>query len=251
VTNLLHLSDLLDRHPGQISGGQQQRVALARALVIEPRALLLDEPFAALDAEIRRILRTELVALQRRLGIAVVFVTHDLTEAHVVGDRVAVFDAGVVLQVGDVAAVVDRPVSRRVAELTATRNILPGTVIDRDATGTRVRLGDSTFHGPPSEFAIGATVDLCIRPEHVLLVRAGQAPHFEPRANLLSGAIVRDIAHGAYHTLHVRLDPPILPGDFDLEVDVPHHPYEVMGVAATRTWQVALQRSAVHLVPAE
>jgi molybdate transport system ATP-binding protein len=245
----LRLDGLAGRRPGQISGGQAQRVALARALVVRPRLLLLDEPFAALDAEIRRALRAELGELRRQLGIAILFVTHDLAEAHAVGDQVAVFDGGAVLQVGPTEAVFDYPATRRVAELTATRNVLPGVVVGPRDGGLVVLVGQHELDTPRRDLPAGTAVDVCIRPEHVLLVRHDRGPHAGPRRNVLVGRIVREVAQGAFHTLYLRLDPPLLPGEHDLELDLSDHPYEVMGVAERREWSVSLKPSALHLIP--
>jgi ABC-type Fe3+/spermidine/putrescine transport system ATPase subunit len=247
VLALLGLRGLADRRPGQVSGGQQQRVALARALVVRPRLLLLDEPFAALDAEIRRLLRAELAELQRRLGIAVVFVTHDLGEAHALGEQVALYDRGEVLQVGRIGEVFARPLNRRAAELTGTRNMLPGRVVGPAGDGLLVEVGGREIETPPYPFAPGQAVRVCLRPEHALLVRPGSEPHVAPRSNLVRGRIVREVAAGAFHTLFVRLED----GELELEVDVPAHPYEVMGVAARRDWEVSLKRSALHLIRAD
>ncbi|HEV8637327.1 MAG TPA: ABC transporter ATP-binding protein [Chloroflexota bacterium] len=246
VLALLGLGGQADRRPGQVSGGQQQRVALARALVVRPRLLLLDEPFAALDAEIRRLLRAELVELRRRLGIAVVFVTHDLGEAHAVGEQVALYDRGGVLQVGPIGEVFARPVSQRAAELTGTRNVLPGRVAAATADGLRVRVGGYEIETPPYPFPPGEAVLVCLRPEHALLVRPGTEPHVAPRSNLVRGRIVREVASGAFYTLVLRLEG----AELELEVDVPAHPYEVMGVAERPDWEVSLKRSAIHLIRA-
>ncbi len=100
LLDLVELADLADRHPAQLSGGQQQRVAMARALAIEPRLLLLDEPFSALDAQVRLSLRASVRALQRKVGVAAILVTHDQSEAFAIADRVAVMNAGRVEQVG-------------------------------------------------------------------------------------------------------------------------------------------------------
>jgi molybdate transport system ATP-binding protein len=245
----LRLEGIEGRRPSQISGGQAQRVALARALVVSPRLLLLDEPFAALDAEIRRALRAELGELRRQLDIAVLFVTHDLAEAHAVGDRVVVFDAGAVLQVGPTEQVFDYPATRRVAELTATRNVLPGVVVGPSPDGLLARVGPHQLETPARDLRPGTAVDVCIRPEHVLLVRHDRGPHVGPRRNVLDARIVREVAQGAFHTLYLRLDPPLLPGDHDLELDLSDHPYEVMGVAGRRDWSISLKPSALHLIP--
>src|SRR5207247_10048475 len=109
VLDLVGLSGLGSRGASELSGGQQQRVALARAIVYEPKLLLLDEPLSNLDAKLRERMRVELRALQRRLGIAVLFVTHDQSEAMVLSDRIAVMQAGRIEQVGSAVALYERP----------------------------------------------------------------------------------------------------------------------------------------------
>jgi putative spermidine/putrescine transport system ATP-binding protein len=116
------------RRPSQLSGGQRQRVALARALVLHPRALLLDEPLGALDLKLREEMQVELKALQRRLGLTFVFVTHDQSEALSMADRVAVFAEGRLVQVGAPEDVYERPRTRFVADFVGSSNILPAEV---------------------------------------------------------------------------------------------------------------------------
>jgi putative spermidine/putrescine transport system ATP-binding protein len=113
------------RRPAQLSGGQRQRVALARALVNRPRVLLLDEPLGALDLKLREQMQDELKALQRRVGITFVFVTHDQGEALSMADRVAVFDQGRIQQVGTPAEVYAKPATRFVAQFVGSSNVLP------------------------------------------------------------------------------------------------------------------------------
>jgi len=113
-----------DRKPGQLSGGQRQRVALARALVNHPRVLLLDEPLGALDLKLREQMQDELKALQQRLGITFVFVTHDQGEALSMADRVAVFNEGRIIQVGAPQDIYDRPRTRFVADFVGSSNVL-------------------------------------------------------------------------------------------------------------------------------
>ena len=133
VDAALHLMELVpraDARPAQLSGGQKQRVALARALVLEPRLLLLDEPLSALDAQIRKRLRDELKRLQRETGFTAILVTHDQEEALVLGDRVAVMNAGRVVQVGSARDVYDRPATRFVAGFIGDFNLLePAAVL--------------------------------------------------------------------------------------------------------------------------
>jgi putative spermidine/putrescine transport system ATP-binding protein len=120
----VHLADYGSRRPAQLSGGQRQRVALARALVNRPKVLLLDEPLGALDLKLRQQMQIELKELQREVGITFVFVTHDQEEALTMSDRIAVFDAGQVQQVGTPAQVYERPGSHFVASFVGTSNVL-------------------------------------------------------------------------------------------------------------------------------
>ena len=123
---LVGLQDFGKRRPNQLSGGQQQRVAVARTIAIEPKVLLLDEPLSNLDAKLRVHMRTELLALQRKLGITTIFVTHDQEEALSISDRVAVLDHGVIQQVGTPMDLFDRPATRFIASFVGTINLLRG-----------------------------------------------------------------------------------------------------------------------------
>ena len=122
---LVHLEGYGDRKPAQLSGGQRQRVALARALVNEPRVLLLDEPLGALDLKLREAMQDELKALQHKLGLTFVFVTHDQHEALSMADHLAVFNDGRIAQIGSPQDIYDRPASRFVADFVGSSNVLP------------------------------------------------------------------------------------------------------------------------------
>lgn len=122
---LVQLGGYGDRKPGQLSGGQRQRVALARALVNEPRVLLLDEPLGALDLKLREAMQDELKALQQRLGITFVFVTHDQHEALSMADSLAVFNQGKIAQIGTPAEIYAQPRTRFVADFVGSSNLLP------------------------------------------------------------------------------------------------------------------------------
>jgi putative spermidine/putrescine transport system ATP-binding protein len=128
---LVKLDGYGDRKPGQLSGGQRQRVALARALVNEPRVLLLDEPLGALDLKLREAMQEELRALQRRLGLTFVFVTHDQGEALSMADHLAVFNGGRIVQAGTPSDIYDRPATRFVADFVGSSNVLPPAVAAR------------------------------------------------------------------------------------------------------------------------
>lgn len=129
--SLVALDGYGNRKPSELSGGQRQRVALARALVLKPKVLLLDEPLGALDLKLREQMQSELKALQRRLGITFVFVTHDQGEALSMCDRVAVFDAGKIQQVGRPRDVYDRPETPFVADFVGSSNVLPADMVER------------------------------------------------------------------------------------------------------------------------
>lgn len=147
---LVQLPGVGDRRPAQLSGGQRQRVALARALIGQPQVLLLDEPLGALDLKLREQMQSELKALQRRLGITFLFITHDQHEALSMSDRIGVFNAGRLEQVGSPAQVYDTPATRFVAQFVGAANVLEGEAARR-LTGhagamlrpERIRLGQA------------------------------------------------------------------------------------------------------------
>jgi putative spermidine/putrescine transport system ATP-binding protein/spermidine/putrescine transport system ATP-binding protein len=135
---LVQLPHVEDRRPIQLSGGQQQRIALARAIVIQPDVLLLDEPLSALDANLREEMRVELKRIQRELGIATVFVTHDQSEALAMSDSLVVMNQGWVEQVGPPDLVYNEPASQFVADFLGHSNILPGRVAGEDGGFVKV-----------------------------------------------------------------------------------------------------------------
>jgi spermidine/putrescine transport system ATP-binding protein len=166
--DLVKLGSFAKRRPGQMSGGQQQRVALARALVLKPAVLLLDEPLGALDAKLRRALKVELKALQERVGITFLYVTHDQEEALTMSDRLAVMREGRIVQIGRPHEVYEEPADTYVADFLGVSNLMEVDVVDRGpGSCCTVKLGDSVLqvdHGgadaPDRSHAV-------IRPERV------------------------------------------------------------------------------------
>ncbi|HLJ58301.1 MAG TPA: polyamine ABC transporter ATP-binding protein [bacterium] len=164
------------RHPRQLSGGQQQRVALARALVFHPRLLLMDEPLAALDKRLRESMQIELRRLHERLGITVVFVTHDQSEAMTMSDRIAVVNHGRIEQVGTPAELYERPASAFVGSFIGESNLLDCRVLAQiGASATVETAGGSTFTIVANGARPGTALRVSIRPEAVGLAAAGAA----------------------------------------------------------------------------
>jgi spermidine/putrescine ABC transporter ATP-binding subunit len=171
TAELVRIEHLLERQPRELSGGQQQRVALARALIIEPTLLLLDEPFGALDKQLREDLQIEVKTLLKRLGVTTIFVTHDQDEALSMSDRVAVMNAGVIEQVASPKILYDQPATRFVADFIGKANFLSGRPIaSQDGlvsvqTDAGVIVTKSHRALPP-----GADVECFVRPESVRLL---------------------------------------------------------------------------------
>jgi spermidine/putrescine ABC transporter ATP-binding subunit len=193
MLELVRLEGFVARKPAQLSGGQQQRVALARSLAPQPSLLLLDEPLSALDRNLRRDTREELVRVQRSLGIAFILVTHDQEEALTMADRIGVMHQGHLVQVGTPAQVYERPNTRFVAEFLGAANVLPVTVhngrLELSGTGIAVHA------------AMPAQCDanwLAIRPERVA-IGASDAP------NRVSGTVAQRTYAGETLTHLVRL----------------------------------------------
>jgi len=168
---LVGLEKMRDRRPAQLSGGQQQRVALARALVFEPEIVLMDEPLGALDKQLREHMQLEIKRLHDRLGLTVVYVTHDQGEALTMSDRIAIFSNGEIGQIGTAVDIYEHPQSLFVASFIGENNRLQGTIEEVRGGECIVRLADD-FRVPASAvtpLAPGARAWLSIRPERLIL----------------------------------------------------------------------------------
>ncbi len=177
--------------PSKISGGQQQRVALARALVNRPRLLLLDEPLSALDANLRRQMQVELKSLQREVGIAFVFVTHDQEEAMVMSDRIALLRSGELEQVATPREIYSRPATAYVAQFIGHTNLLKGEVRSGIA-----KFGNLSW---PVALPDSSQAFFSLRPEHLRV--AGSA--ISPGSVRLRGRVVHQAFHGATELIRV------------------------------------------------
>ena len=166
--DLVGLKDYGERLPSELSGGQQQRVAVARALVLEPQALLFDEPLSNLDAKLRRQVREEIREIQQNLGLTVVYVTHDQEEALAVSDRIIVMNNAVVAQDGTPRALYDEPANRFVADFIGEANILPCTISSVAGETATVNIGNYSVQLPSRGIPEGEAL-LAVRPNRVLI----------------------------------------------------------------------------------
>lgn len=204
---LTHLDNLAKRRINTLSGGQQQRVALARALVIEPKLLLLDEPLANLDVKLRKAMGAEIRTLQRRLGITVIFVTHDQDEALSIADDIAVMSAGTIQQKGSPSDIYDRPVNRFVAEFVGRGNFLEAAW---SSTGPVLEaFGACSF---PDIAPWSGTRTVMIRPHRIRIVPDGSNTVSEP-LNLCKGTITEVVYMGESRSYTVSV------GDKEIIVD--------------------------------
>jgi multiple sugar transport system ATP-binding protein len=192
AAEILQISALLDRKPKALSGGQRQRVAIGRAIVRQPKVFLFDEPLSNLDAALRVQMRTELARLHRELGTTMIYVTHDQVEAMTLGQRIAVFNAGRIAQVGEPMALYDSPANLFVAGFLGSpkMNLVPVTVSANDPAGLRVRPreggGEFALDARASNAAppVGTAATLGFRPDQVELADAG-GPGLEGEVDLV------------------------------------------------------------------
>lgn len=190
--DMVRLGPLKNRRPSQLSGGQQQRVALTRALVFEPRVILMDEPLGALDKQLREHMQLEIRELHKRLGLTIVFVTHDQSEALTMSDRIAVFNAGKIEQIDSPHAIYDTPRTRFVAQFIGETNLIEADVVNVQNGHATIALGADLAakvrSGP--ELQVGQKALFSLRPERM---RLGAEPTGD---NALDMTITDCIYHG-------------------------------------------------------
>src|SRR5438445_2280644 len=181
---LVHMAEFAERKPRQLSGGQQQRIALARCLAIDPKVLLLDEPFGALDKNLRLDMQIEVKRLQREYGITTILVTHDQEEALSMADRIAVMSRGRIEQVSSPTEIYDKPQTLFVNEFVGTTNVLQGEIAGHQAGESLVRLSGRCTMAVSTDgrFQPGTSVIVSIRPEQLQI-------HSQPVEGAIEGTI--------------------------------------------------------------
>ena len=197
---MVRLERFRDRKPTQLSGGQQQRVALARALVFQPTLVLMDEPLGALDKKLREHMQIELKQIHEMLGVTIVYVTHDQSEALTMSDRVAIFENGAIVQIGTPDALYNEPATAFVAGFIGENNALDGIVerVDGDQCLVTLPTGLRTTAMAIGDIRPGAAVQLAVRPERI----AGSS---EPADNRFRATVDGRIYHGDHQRLLARL----------------------------------------------
>jgi iron(III) transport system ATP-binding protein len=239
VSELLKLVGLPDagpKYPGQMSGGQQQRVALARALATAPGLLLLDEPLSALDALERVRLRGEIRALQQRLGVTTVMVTHDQEEALSMADRIVVMNAGRIEQVGTPREIYGVPATAFVADFVGKINVLPAVA----EGGGRFRVGAVSLAVSCREFAPGTAVKLYLRPEEIGLNLNGSSP-----GNNLAAKIGKIEFLGAFCMIGISLEAADAPA---LVANVPRQTVDAAQLVSGQPVTVSLPPAALRVL---
>ncbi len=208
--DMVQMGEFGGRRPAQLSGGQQQRIALARALVFEPELVLMDEPLGALDKQLREHMQYEIKHIHQSLGVTVVYVTHDQSEALTMSDRIAVFNEGVIQQLAEPAALYEKPENSFVAQFIGENNKLHGVVREAGNDAVRVEIdgGGEGLALPVKASRPGERTMLSIRPERVTVGEGG-----------LSGRVLELIYHGD----HIRCRMDVL-GHDDFIVKVPNTP---------------------------
>ena len=197
--HMVRLPHLSERKPAQLSGGQQQRIALARALVFEPELVLMDEPLGALDKQLREHMQYEIRSLHMELGVTVVYVTHDQTEALTMSDRIAVFAGGHIRQLADPRTLYEKPSDGFVASFVGESNRFDGHVLGRDGDLLVVETrGGAKLRALPIDCADTGNAAVIVRPENVLVGAAT-----EGLVDVLSGRVEDVVYHGDHLQVHI------------------------------------------------
>lgn len=244
----VNLQGLDQRYPKMLSGGQQQRVAVARALARDPKVLLLDEPFSAVDQVTRRKLYRELLALRQKLTIPMILVTHDLDESNLLADRIAVLHKGKILQTGTPKFVSAHPDTASVARLMDQQNLFTGLVIGHDATQkkTLLRWRDMTLeaHFQP-QFPIDQKVCWMIQSAHILLHRRNR-PSNGDKENPLDGTIIEYMESNGLANLLIEVDQQL---PINLIMNIPLHVAKRNRLALYEKISISLLSEGIHLMP--
>ncbi|HLC19063.1 MAG TPA: ABC transporter ATP-binding protein [Thermodesulfobacteriota bacterium] len=250
LVRVMRLEGLEKRYPAELSGGQKQRTALARTLATGPRVLLLDEPFSALDYQVREKLRGDLKKIHGLFPITTILVTHDLEEAFMLGTRIAVINEGRIEQFSSREDVFYRPRTRNVARFVGTRNIFTGTVAGIDGPDVVIEnpdIGRIRAPRPTGELKAGSEVSFCIRPEEIPVIRPERTLDAKVRVNLIEGEITETTGKGTTHTLFISTGKGGA-GGAPIKVEVPNFVFKKLGLAKGKPIRVSLKKESVWVI---
>ncbi len=245
LLSILRLEGLEDRYPSELSGGQRQRVAIARALIVRPSLFLLDEPFAALDHPVRSKLRVDLKRIRSRFSTPTIMVTHDLEEAFILGDRIAVMNEGRIEQIGTREEVFYRPTSKKVAKFIGIKNIFKGKVASIGEGSVSINSTGFSAIAPNSQpSSIGEDVEFCIRPEEVMILREDRPVREGLSENIIRGHIIEIVEQGpSFLVLFHAANGPTL------HINVPSYAFKKLGLYEGKEIRVSLKRESIWIIP--
>ncbi|RMF86061.1 MAG: ABC transporter ATP-binding protein [Nitrospinota bacterium] len=239
----MHLAHLAHRYPQEMSGGQQQRVAIARALAARPKVLLLDEPFSALDLPVRERLQRELRDLQQELGLVVIYVTHNLEEAFVVGHRLAVMREGRVEQIGPIEEVFRRPVNYRAAEIMGVRNLFRARVLTVTPQGILLDWDGLRLEAPPAPVRPGEMITAYIRPEDIKVLYPNRPLLQAVRHNHVTGRIIDTHMNSSFRSLRVAIT-----NGHEIEIRFPLYTYTPFRLSPGEALTLSLRKEGVVIL---
>lgn len=248
VLSSVHLDGLQHRYPKELSGGQQQRVAVARALARQPKVLLLDEPFSAVDQVTRRKLYRELMALRQSLAMPMILVTHDLEESNLLADRIALLHKGEILQTGTPDFVATHPKTATVARLMDQQNLFTAQILAHDPKENKTRLrwrGMVLEAGYHPRFAVNARVCWTIQPANILLHRRGR-PSNGDRENPLQGSVIEYMESGGLANMLVQVDQQL---KTNIAIHVPLHVAKRNALGLHESIGISMLAEGIHLMP--
>lgn len=240
----MSMAQMADRYPSELSGGQQQRIAIARALAANPKILLLDEPFSALDAPVRERLQADLRSLQQELGIIILYVTHNLEDAISLGHRIAVISNGEIGQQGNVMKVLEQPATSEVAEIMGIRNLFKARVVAATAQGLLLDWDGLHLEAPPQPAQIGATVTTYLKPEDIKILYPGRPLGSAVRYNLARGIVVDRHPNTSAQILYVYLS-----NGHQVEVQFPSYTYARLPLEPGQEVNLSLRKEGLTILP--
>jgi molybdate transport system ATP-binding protein len=250
MIRLFRLEGLEKMPPSEISGGQKQRVALARALIERPKALLLDEPFTALDSSLRFEMRKLLREVRNEFEIPVILVTHDLEDAYLLGNHIMIYIDGRVEQAGERDEIFQKPQSRKVAQILGLKNLFRAKVIKKDEPLRRFILEVNGLHfSVPTglyqdRMEVEKEVDLFIRPEEVMILREEKLVKDSLKQNIFEGEILDITDKERYHTIYFQTTE----GKILFEISIPNYAFRNLNLSTGKMARIALREESLWVM---